>query len=146
MMSVKSSIPYKGKELDLFAEVLIWKRYWKSAIQEFLGDHILEVGAGLGASIELFSDNSFSKWLGLEPDPDLVALLKERKGRGEFPQWCEFKQGTIRDLADNEQFDTILYVDVLEHIPDDGAEIGQAANHGKFKCFHCYLLILFSLT
>lgn len=131
MMSVESSIPYKGKELDLFAEVNIWKSYWKSAIREFLGNHILEVGAGLGASIEIFYDGNFSKWLGLEPDPDLVTLLKERKGRGEFPQWCEFKQGTIRDLADSEQFDTILYIDVLEHIPDDVAEIEGAASHVK---------------
>lgn len=130
-MSVESSIPYKGKELDLFAEVLIWKKYWKSAIQEFLGDHILEVGAGIGASIEVFSHDTFSNWLGLEPDPDLVALLNQRKHEGEFPSWCEFKHGTIRDLADGEQFDTILYIDVLEHITDDGAEIGQASNHVK---------------
>lgn len=129
MMSLESSIPYKGKELDLFAEVIIWKRYWKSVIQEFLGNHILEVGAGKGATIEIFSDESFSHWLGLEPDPDMVSMLNERKNEGEFPQWCEFKQGTIRDVAESAQFDTILYIDVLEHIQDDCAEIEQAANY-----------------
>ena len=128
-MSVESSIPYKGKELDLFAEVIIWKRYWKSVIRKYLGNHILEVGAGIGASIEIFADGPFSTWLGLEPDPDLVALLKGRLSRGEFPQWCEFKQGTIQDLVDSAQFDTILYIDVLEHIQDDGGEIEGAANH-----------------
>jgi len=133
MTPIESTINYRGKELDLFSEVTIWKRYWKDAIHEFLGSHILEVGSGLGASVEIFADDSFSTWLGLEPDPDMVALLKERKGEGEFPNWCEFKQGAIRDLADSAQFDTILYIDVLEHIQDDGAEIELAANHVKIS-------------
>ncbi|KPK92271.1 MAG: hypothetical protein AMJ88_11400 [Anaerolineae bacterium SM23_ 63] len=128
-MALETSIPYKGKELDLFAEVMIWKRYWKSFIREFLGSHVLEVGAGIGASIEVFADDTFSSWLGLEPDPKMVDLLKARQGRGEFPAWCDFKQGTIRDLAASDQFDAILYIDVLEHIREDVAEIEQAAKH-----------------
>lgn len=129
MTSPKSSLNYRGKELDLFAETTIWKRYWKRFIYEYLGNHILEVGAGIGASMEIFTDDSFTIWLGLEPDPEMAALLKERVGRGEFPEWCEFKQGTIHDLAEDALFDTILYIDVLEHIQDDKGEIKQAANH-----------------
>lgn len=31
------------------------------------------------------------------------------------------------DLPPGELFDTLLYIDVLEHIPDDGAELARAA-------------------
>jgi SAM-dependent methyltransferase len=38
---------------------------------------------------------------------------------------CEIIADTIRGLA-GRSFDTILYIDVLEHIEDDAAELGRA--------------------
>ena len=32
-------------------------------------------------------------------------------------------------MGEGEQFDTILYIDVLEHIDDDGGELQRAAGH-----------------
>jgi SAM-dependent methyltransferase len=39
---------------------------------------------------------------------------------------CEIQVGTLRDLPPARLFDTILYIDVLEHIEDDRAEIRNA--------------------
>ena len=36
--------------------------------------------------------------------------------------------GTLADLEDRDRFDTILYMDVLEHIDDDRAELALAAD------------------
>jgi SAM-dependent methyltransferase len=40
---------------------------------------------------------------------------------------CELVVGTLSDLPRHERFDAILYMDVLEHIENDAAELGQAA-------------------
>jgi hypothetical protein len=39
--------------------------------------------------------------------------------------------GTIDDIDPNDTFDTILFIDVLEHIKDDRGELVRAANHLK---------------
>jgi hypothetical protein len=39
----------------------------------------------------------------------------------------DIRQGTVADLPATERFDTIVYLDVLEHIEDDRAEVGAAA-------------------
>ncbi len=45
-----------------------------------------------------------------------------------MPQ-CEVLNGTIKDLSTSDLFDTILYIDVLEHIENDKAEIVHVMNH-----------------
>jgi len=39
------------------------------------------------------------------------------------------RMGTLETLGDEEKFDTILYIDVLEHIADDLGELRHAATH-----------------
>jgi SAM-dependent methyltransferase len=47
-----------------------------------------------------------------------------------FPPGCyETFEGTLEILPATELFDTILYIDVLEHIEDDAAELKRAAAH-----------------
>jgi hypothetical protein len=42
---------------------------------------------------------------------------------------CEVLSGTVMDLRPDQQFDSILYVDVLEHIEDDRGELATAVKH-----------------
>ena len=42
------SYSYVGNELELFAEAVHWKRYFRSAIADRLVGDVLEVGAGIG--------------------------------------------------------------------------------------------------
>ena len=49
------------------------------------------------------------------------------------------QQGTLASLAPTQLFDTIIYIDVLEHIEDDKAELRAALLHlnvlaGKSSC------------
>ena len=44
---------------------------------------------------------------------------------------CEIVAGTLSDLGPDQQFDGIFYMDVLEHIEADGAELARAAGHLK---------------
>jgi hypothetical protein len=62
----------------------------------------------------------------------MAAGLKTALVRGELPACCEIYPGTLAALKPEERFDSILYIDVLEHIEDDRAELAAAATHLRF--------------
>lgn len=119
---------YAGKELDLFADVHNWKSYWSSRIRHLIRGDVLEVGAGIGSNTPYLDSGGIGRWLCIEPDPELAARLgrnlEQRVGQSKYETAC----GTTKNLDPNVKFDTILYIDVLEHIEDDGGELETAAN------------------
>jgi SAM-dependent methyltransferase len=56
----------------------------------------------------------------------MAERLREAIARGELPACCRARAGTVRDLPSAARFDAILYVDVLEHVPNDAAELRAA--------------------
>jgi SAM-dependent methyltransferase len=108
-------LSYAGRELDIFAYARRWKRYWSSQLRPYVQGNVLEVGAGIGANTPLLRDATRGRWLCLEPDPALASQI----------QGQDVRVGTLGDLG-AERFDTILYIDVLEHIEDDAAELSRA--------------------
>lgn len=117
---------YVGSELELFREAVNWKRYWTGQIRQWIRGRVLEAGAGIGANTPWFADCPYDSWLCLEPDRALSHELQEMARK----QRCvEVRVGTIADIAPTENFDTILYIDVLEHIEDDAGELARAAAH-----------------
>ena len=122
-----SEFHYVGSELDLFAAVKNWKSYWSSRIRPFISGDVLEVGAGIGSNTGLLSPGTSGRWVCLEPDPNLSANLAANLhgmvGTRDFQSVC----GTLSSLDPTEMFDTIIYIDVLEHIEDDAAELASAS-------------------
>jgi SAM-dependent methyltransferase len=118
---------YIGSELDLFAAATNWKAYWSQRISSYLLGDVLEVGAGIGSNTSILSATATGRWVCLEPDPNLVAQLsdhlKEMNGGPKFESIC----GTMQSLKDDDSFDTIIYVDVLEHIENDAGELRAAS-------------------
>lgn len=125
MTATAEEIAYVGDELELFAAATNWKTYWAAKVRPYLGNRILDVGAGIGATVQLLNVDPTKQWLALEPDPRLVARMREQA----LPANCEVRVGTLTSLAQSETFDTVLYIDVLEHIEDDRAEMARAAKH-----------------
>jgi SAM-dependent methyltransferase len=124
-----ASIPYLGSELELFADATIWRAYWQSQITPFIGKRVLEVGAGLGSVVRNLPHLQIDRWLALEPDPDMAARLLADAASGLLPACCEPRRATTADLAQEDRFDTVLYIDVLEHIEDDRAELAHVVKH-----------------
>lgn len=116
---------YQGSELELFARAVNWKRYWSAQVRPHLGTRVLEVGAGIGANTPYLNRNG-AEWLCLEPDRKMAESLAASVARGEVAA-SRVIAGKIVDLPDTPSFDSIVYVDVLEHIEDDAAELAQAA-------------------
>lgn len=117
---------YPGGELELFAAAINWKRYWAGAIAPYLGRAVLEVGAGIGANTALLHAVGRA-WTCVEPDPALAKEIEARRRRGEIAETTEIIYGTIADIPAGRDFDTILYLDVLEHLADDRGELAAAA-------------------
>ncbi len=124
-----STFAYVGTELDLFAAATNWKSYFRSHITPYLGETVLEVGAGFGGTTRVLFNPRCKRWVCLEPDSALRDRLKEGIARGELPGCCEPVLGTVAALPSQETFDSILYIDVLEHIEDDKAELCRASAH-----------------
>jgi SAM-dependent methyltransferase len=122
---------YVGQELDHFREAKNWKDYWFKHIRTYLGQDVLEVGAGLGNNTEVLFNQPGIHLTALEPDPELVRLHREVIQRlpVEQRERIELLTGTVEDLPAGRQFDSILYIDVLEHIENDAGEVLAALPH-----------------
>ena len=120
-----SEIAYQGSELEVFAHAHNWKQYVRSQMSEYLTGDVLEVGAGIGSNTLAYLDGTHKRWVCLEPDPQLASHISNNQALGR----CELILGTVADLPMSECFDAILYIDVLEHIADDAAELRHCAPH-----------------
>jgi hypothetical protein len=118
---------YIGEELDVFAHAHNWKTYLRSTIGEHLTGDVLEVGAGIGATTRVFCDARQRSWTCLEPDPHLAARLERSLADRPIPLTPRVTIGTLIDLRPEPAYDTILYIDVLEHIENDRDELKRAA-------------------
>ncbi len=116
---------YAGSELDLFESAIHWKAYLKSLVNKYLSNPVLEVGAGLGGTTEVFCDDHF-EWYCLEPDAALLEKIEHKVMQNVLPGSCTPLKGTINNIPGDMTFSTILYVDVLEHIKKDELELHNA--------------------
>jgi SAM-dependent methyltransferase len=123
------SYHYVGSELELFAAATNWKAYLASVLRRFVIGRVLEVGAGIGSNIFYLHNDLVTEWTALEPDADLAGRIEEQLVRDELPANCRLVNGTIAKVDSAALFDTILYIDVLEHILDDNAELVRARRH-----------------
>ena len=125
-MSQADEYEYVGNELSLFLHATNWKAYWASRVRPFVRGRVLDVGAGLGATFDYLGDAG-DEWTCLEPDPKLCEQFQARiSGHARPPRvLC----GTSAALGHDERFDTVLYIDVLEHIEDDRAELESILLH-----------------
>jgi len=119
---------YCGTELQTFAHANNWKEYVMRHIQPYIKGDVLEVGAGLGAFSRLFTALPLSTLTLLEPDSGMAKTLRETYNKEENGSSTVIS-GTMEDIPIASEFDTILYLDVLEHIEDDYGEIGRAFQH-----------------
>jgi len=117
---------YVGEELDLFAHAVNWKAYFHEQLAPYVKGDVLEIGAGVGGTTRALCDGNQESWLCAEPDADMAQRLRDRARDEPFPITPEVLAGGLVDLDPARRFDTILYIDVLEHIEDDRGELERA--------------------
>lgn len=119
---------YPGGELALFATARHWKNYVAGMVAPFIGERVLEVGAGIGSNIPYLHHAGVRDWLCLEPDTVMARGLAARIAARTLPANCRVGVGGTEAVPATERFDTVLYLDVLEHIADDRGEMARAAS------------------
>lgn len=89
----------------------------KSLISRFrLGGKTLEIGAGTGGNIDIFSPDAFF----LEPSEEAVVFLSKSSKN--------IIKTTIEDFDTSELFDFIACLDVLEHLENDELALAKIMN------------------
>lgn len=121
-------IDYIGNELELFQHAKHWKGYFSSYIKKYIKGDILEVGAGFGVNTRYLVNDSVSSWTFIEPDAHLADRIIEYTT--ELKILKKVIVGTLQNL-ECELYDTIIYIDVLEHIEASKAEIELIKKHLK---------------
>ncbi len=116
---------YQGDELALFQHAKNWKNYFSNQLKPFIHGNILEVGAGIGATTLLLNDGSANSWVLLEPDESMKNELTIKIQSKQLPANCSVWEETIDQLTT--KFDSIIYIDVMEHIENDKGELHKAA-------------------
>lgn len=121
-----SNFNYVGNELDLFENATNWKNYWSSLLKPHIIGNVLEVGAGLGTNTRYLVNDSVESWVSIEPDAMLCETIKNNYNEKINNIKLEVLNKKLVELNDGRHFDSILYIDVLEHIENDKAEIEKA--------------------
>jgi hypothetical protein len=104
-----------------FAALNEAENYRRALLREFathLRGHVLEVGAGIGQITgPLLKNPAITRLVSIEPDAHFCKAF-----RAAFPAHS-ILQGTIDDLINDDPWNAILSINVLEHISEDEREL-----------------------
>lgn len=147
---MSKKVVYIGKDLESMSFAVNYHKWIMDDFRPFLGMNIVEVGAGTGSFSELLLDEKPEKLSVVEPS-EMFEYLEKNISAMETPAKVDFYQdifANIRnDLTAAENPDSIVYVNVLEHIEDDAAELKMIhetlAEHGRCFIFVPALMSLY---
>ena len=125
--SAEDTIDYAGQELQTFALATNWKAYVRGKLAPYIVGDVAEVGAGLGETTKaLIASPQARSWTCIEPDAAMAGEIRAIDSAGGFGRPVEVHASTLSRLPAGRQFDTVIYIDVLEHIEDDRGELETA--------------------
>ena len=110
---------YAAEDLETMQEARRYMDHVFGMVRAFVGSRVLEVGSGIGTITSRLVDIADAV-VGIEPNPNCAARIQE--AMGQHPRFtlrvCHFEECDAAELA-SQQFDSVLCVNVLEHIADD---------------------------
>lgn len=129
-------LKYEGRDLEAMSFAQNYHTWILETFAPFMGDRVAEVGAGAGNISSMLLAAPLKELVAVEPSEGMFRLLSERIGndervvrkRGVFAEVCGEYAG---------HFDSVLYINVLEHIKDDATELrhaGTALKKGGHVC------------
>jgi 2-polyprenyl-3-methyl-5-hydroxy-6-metoxy-1,4-benzoquinol methylase len=120
------SFEYASTELDALAGA---RNYYTSLMHYFaphLGERVMEVGAGVG---------TFSEYLRASPGVERLTLVEPARNNAPLLRTrfaadpsVEIVSGYLDDAAVPGSHDTLVAVNVLEHVPDDEGFLRTASS------------------
>lgn len=119
---------YPGTELEAMSGASNYHRWILEIFKPYLGVHLVEVGAGLGSFSELILSHHPCETLSLvEPSDSMYERLAAHAQQLETSVHVDTYHATFIEAAAlikaKHAPDSILYINVLEHIADDEGEL-----------------------
>ena len=111
---------YPGLELENFDKAVIWRKYIYLLIKKYISNDVLEVGAGIGSFTKNYKKKIRNLTLSEIDDSNFNFLTNKFKDKNNIKVINSFTSQI------SETFNTILHLNVLEHIEKDVEEINQA--------------------
>jgi SAM-dependent methyltransferase len=113
---------YIGKDLESMSFAKNYSKWLVEFCKPYLGTTVAEVGAGTGNLTELFSRHpDIEKLIAFEPSEKMSDILQKKMA---LNKCVKAVNNTLIDEKESyvNYFDSILYINVLEHIDDDRNE------------------------
>lgn len=123
-------VDYDGRDLEAMSFAVNYHRWILSVFKPHLGRRVAEVGAGTGLFSELLLDEPLESLTLVEPSIQMHDILKRRISKLKPAGATDIYNALFSEVAcrirDTQHPDSIVYVNVLEHIRDDKAELKLA--------------------
>jgi SAM-dependent methyltransferase len=122
-METNLAFDYSGNELATLAVAVNYQRWILSRFEPYLGDTVAEVGAGIGSFSKLLMQSAARKLYAFEPSQNMFPGLVHAIGQDDRVE-------PINNVFDEKLLpqgvDSVLYVNVLEHVEHDAEELRTA--------------------
>jgi SAM-dependent methyltransferase len=127
-------LKYIGRDLEAMSIATNYYQWIVEEYKPYIGKYIAEVGAGTGNfSKFLINETNIKRLTAFEPSLDMYSILKKRF---KDDNRVEPVNAFFRNTSNNQfkyTFDSIIYINVLEHIMDDEGELTFAYDTLKHK-------------
>jgi 2-polyprenyl-3-methyl-5-hydroxy-6-metoxy-1,4-benzoquinol methylase len=119
---------YAADDLETMQEARRYSAHLFELLRPHVGARVLEVGCGIGTMSRQLADVA-DLVVGIEPNPNCVdRVRREMQGHPRFTlRVCHLEECDPAELASH-RFDTVVCVNVLEHIADDVAALRAFRN------------------
>jgi SAM-dependent methyltransferase len=122
-MSTDYHSHYPGTELDAMSEAQNYNRWIIDSFAPYLGDSVAEVGAGIGTISELLLATGVKRLVSFEPSKNMFPLLADKLRQQDR---AIVINDVLRPNFESNGFDSVVYINVLEHIEADRTELANA--------------------
>jgi SAM-dependent methyltransferase len=124
-----SSVEYVGKDLEAMDFAVAYHRWILDRIRPYLGKDLVEVGAGTGSFSQMLLNTNPVSLTVVEPSQmydTLRATLTGRDNASDIKYYRDIFSNVSEEIRRAGPPDSILYINVLEHIRDDETELRAA--------------------
>ena len=122
----EAAVIYPGKDLEAMSFAVKYHRWLLDEFRQYIGKNIVEVGAGKGSFSEMLLDTGPESLSLVEPSEmfyDLERNISARVNGTRVGLFHSIFEAASPSITANTRPDTIIYVNVLEHIENDSREI-----------------------
>jgi SAM-dependent methyltransferase len=143
LMQMNRKVIYVGKDLEAMSFAENYHRWILRDFAPYVGRRVVEVGAGTGGFSRLILSLAPQTLALVEPS-EMFCFLRENLGQFETETQISFFNEIFTEVADKvgqvKKPDTIIYVNVLEHIEDDLGELNKVY-HSLESNGHCLIFV-----